>query len=64
MAPAAAAAKPLLMTRRQLAEATHLSERYLYTLTKLGKLPVVRIGKSVRYNPDVALNALSNIGAE
>jgi excisionase family DNA binding protein len=44
-----------LLTARQVAELLGLCERTLFDLTKRGKLPVVRIGRAVRYDPmDVA----------
>jgi excisionase family DNA binding protein len=42
---------PLLLTSRQAAEALAISERKLWDLTKRGDIPVVRIGRSVRYAP-------------
>jgi excisionase family DNA binding protein len=42
----------LLMTSRQAAKALSISERTLATYTKLGLLPVVHLGRSVRYSPD------------
>jgi excisionase family DNA binding protein len=41
----------IFLTRREAALATGLSERTLFSLTKSGKLPAVRIGGSVRYRP-------------
>jgi excisionase family DNA binding protein len=42
----------LLLNSRQAAKALGISERTLATYTKSGLLPVVRIGRSVRYSPD------------
>jgi excisionase family DNA binding protein len=42
----------LLLNGRQAAKALGISERTLATYTKSGLLPVVRIGRSVRYSPD------------
>jgi len=39
----------LLLTVREAAAALSVSERHLYTITKRDGLPVVRLGKSVRY---------------
>jgi excisionase family DNA binding protein len=41
----------LLLTSRQAAQAPAISERKLWDLTKCGDIPVVRIGRSVRYAP-------------
>jgi excisionase family DNA binding protein len=43
--------EPMLLTTRQAARSLNLSERTLYAITKRGDLPVVRIGKAVRYDP-------------
>lgn len=43
--------EPLLLTARQTARMLAISERSLYSLTKAGDLPAVRIGRSVRYDP-------------
>lgn len=44
--------EPLLMTTREAARALAVSARTLWTLTKAGALPAVRIGRSVRYAVD------------
>jgi len=44
-------AKPQLLTAREAAEELTISERTLWTLTKAGEIPSVRIGRSVRYLP-------------
>jgi excisionase family DNA binding protein len=36
---------------REAAEALKISERSLWDLTKRGQIPVVRLGRSVRYDP-------------
>ena len=43
--------KPMLLTARQTARMLAISERSLYSITKDGQLPAVRIGRSVRYDP-------------
>lgn len=43
--------EPLLLTARDTARMLAISERSLYSLTKAGALPAVRIGRSVRYDP-------------
>jgi excisionase family DNA binding protein len=40
----------LLLTSREAAKRLSISQRYLYTLTRSGVLPCVRIGQSVRYS--------------
>ena len=42
--------EPLLLTAKQAAKALAVCERTLYGLTKAGELPVVRIGRAVRYD--------------
>ena len=39
-----------LLTQREAAKVLSLCEKSVFTLTKNGKLPAVRIGKSVRYD--------------
>ena len=41
----------LLLTPREAARAVAVSERTLWTLTRRGDIPCVRIGRSVRYDP-------------
>lgn len=41
-----------LLTARQAAAALSISERTLWGLTHRGDIPCVRIGRSVRYDPD------------
>jgi excisionase family DNA binding protein len=42
----------LLWTCREAAAALSISERTLWSLTKSGDMPCVRIGRSVRYDPE------------
>ena len=42
----------LLLTPREAAKALSVCERTLFGLTKAGELPVVRIGRAVRYSLD------------
>jgi excisionase family DNA binding protein len=42
----------LLWTGREAAAALHISERTLWALTKEGKMPCIRIGRAVRYDPE------------
>ena len=44
-----AAAEPLLYTRRQVAALLNLCEKSVWQLTRDGRLPAVRLGRSVRY---------------
>lgn len=41
---------PLLLSPRQASRALAISERTLFTLTKAGTVPHMRIGKLVRYS--------------
>ena len=43
--------EPMLLTAREAANRLAISERTLFTLTKAGAIPVVRIGRAVRYDP-------------
>jgi excisionase family DNA binding protein len=43
--------EPMLLTVRQAAKVLSISERTLFTLTKGGDIPHVRIGRLVRYAP-------------
>lgn len=43
--------EPMLLTARQAARSLNLSERTLYSITKRGDLPAVRVGRTVRYDP-------------
>jgi len=45
-------AEPLLLTVRETAAALALCEKSVWALTRDGKLPVVRIGRAVRYSRD------------
>lgn len=42
----------LLLTPREAAEALRISQRKLWGLTASGQIPCVRIGRSVRYQPN------------
>lgn len=44
--------EPLLMTVRQAARALAISERTLWSLTKSGEMPCVRMSRAVRYSLD------------
>lgn len=43
--------EPMLLTTRQAAWRLNISERTLYSYTQSGSIPVVRIGRAVRYDP-------------
>src|SRR5688572_18871718 len=50
--PAATAdAAPTLLTARDGAKALAICEKTLWAMTARGEMPVVRIGRSVRYDP-------------
>lgn len=42
---------PALLTAREAAKLLAVCEKTLWALTKSGEIPVVRIGRSVRYDP-------------
>lgn len=42
----------LLLSPREAAKALSVCEKTLYNLTKRGELPVVRLGRAVRYSLD------------
>ena len=44
-------AEPKLLTARDAAKALAVCEKTLWALTDRGEIPVVRIGRSVRYDP-------------
>lgn len=43
--------EPILWTPRQAAAALQVSERTLFTWTRERLIPVVRLGRTVRYSP-------------
>ncbi|HEX8912801.1 MAG TPA: helix-turn-helix domain-containing protein [Humisphaera sp.] len=49
--PAVTSPHPFLLPPPDAARALGVSERTLFSLTKRGDLPAVRIGRSVRYDP-------------
>jgi len=52
---------PILWTPRQAAAALQVSERTLYTWTRDGLLPAVRIGRTVRYMPEAITRRLEQL---
>ena len=42
----------LLLTPREAAKALSICEKTLYTLTKSGELPAIKIGRAKRYSVD------------
>ena len=44
--------RPLLLSPRDAAKALSISEKTLFNYTKAGDIPVVRIGRAVRYSLD------------
>lgn len=55
---------PLLLSPRQASQALAISERTLFTLTKAGKVPHIRIGKLVRYSVDSLRKYIERAGEE
>lgn len=55
---------PLLLSPRQASRALAISERTLFTLTKAGKVPHIRIGKLVRYSVDSLKKYIEQAGEE
>jgi excisionase family DNA binding protein len=49
--PGAEVPAPLLVTPREAAALLSISERTLWSMTKTGEISVVRIGRTVRYDP-------------
>lgn len=47
--PPAPTSEPKLMTAREAAKALAICKKTLWSLTERGEIPVVRIGRSVRY---------------
>jgi len=48
--PATPSIARILVTPREAARALSICEKTLWSLTKRGELPAVKIGRSVRYN--------------
>jgi hypothetical protein len=48
----------LLITERECAKLISVSPRHLHDIRKRGMVPCVKLGKSVRYNPEAVLVAL------
>ena len=46
---------------RDVAKFTKLSERTVFTLTKDGVIPCIRLGHSVRYRPAAVVEALRKL---
>jgi excisionase family DNA binding protein len=42
----------LALTPRQAARALNVCEKTLYNLTRAGEIPVLRVGRLVRYDPE------------
>jgi excisionase family DNA binding protein len=51
----------LLVTAREAAAALSISERTLWTLTQSGDIPVVRLGRSVRYSVEALREHIAQI---
>jgi excisionase family DNA binding protein len=55
----------LLLRPREAADALGISERTLFTFTKAGRIPKVRIGtRGVRYAPEVLAEIRTQLGGE
>jgi hypothetical protein len=52
---------PLLLTRPQLAAHLQCSTRHVDNLPRRGLLPVVRLGRCVRYRRDSVLRAIARL---
>lgn len=50
LTPAPTPAQKLLLTPREAAKALSICEKTLWSLSKRGELPAVRIGRAVRYD--------------
>ena len=44
--------EPLLLTPKETAKTLSICEKTLYTLTKTGELPAIKIGRAKRYSVD------------
>jgi excisionase family DNA binding protein len=53
---------PLLLSPRQASRVLSISERTLFTLTKSGVVPHIRIGKLVRYSVDALKKYIEQAG--
>ena len=54
----------LLLTPAEAAAALRISPRLLWSKTKIGEIPCVRIGKCVRYDPRSLLRFLDAVATE
>lgn len=54
--------QPLLLTRRQLAHQLNVTERTVAAWDLTGRLPAIRIGRTVRYHADDVLGWLRKAG--
>lgn len=55
-------ADPLLLNRRQLGEKLGVTDRTIAEWDLTGKIPSIRIGRTVRYSADDVLNWLRRVG--
>lgn len=51
---------PMLLKSSEAAKLLSISERTLFTLTKDGTIPSVRLGRSVRYDVDMLRKLISD----
>lgn len=54
--------QPLLLTRRQLAHHLNVTERTVAAWDLTGRIPAVRIGRTVRYHADDVIGWLRKSG--
>ena len=51
---------PRLMTVRELSQETGIARYRLYELSRAGKIPHIRLGRAVRYDPGAVKSWLSS----
>jgi len=51
----------LLLTPSEAAAALRISPRLLWSKTKLGEIPCIKIGKCVRYDPQALAEMIANM---
>ena len=54
----------LLLTPSEAAASLRISPRLLWSKTKIGEIPCIRIGKCVRYDPRALMKFLDGMAAE
>lgn len=56
--------EPIVWTPAQAARALQVSERTLFTWTRDGLIPAIRVGRTVRYLPEVIRKRLEQLQQE